>query len=82
MLCLTFLARFLDRVRLGEVGRAFGQVRETLIARMEQIEVGLTHFFNIDQAIAHPLKGGNDFIKLELDGERILVLRPLNEKDQ
>ena len=48
---------------------------------MESFKFALAKVLNVDETIAGAFERGDYFIELELNGERVLVLGALNEKD-
>jgi len=48
---------------------------------MQSFKFTLAKALDVDEAIARALEGGNNFVELKLDGEGVLVLSALDEKD-
>ena len=71
--------RFFDRVRLGNIslrGGESGQLREVL---MQQLEIALGEIFDVDQPVAGALQRRDQLIELQMNRERVLVLRSLEQ---
>ena len=72
---------FFDRVGFHQRSVALGQVGELAVVFVQNAHIFLAEVFDVDQARAGALDGGDEFIELELNRQGFLVLRALNEKD-
>jgi len=68
-------------VALGELEVLLGQLDKLLIMRVQRIDFFFRKIFDIDQTVAGAFERRNDFVQLQVNRMRILVLRALNKKD-
>jgi hypothetical protein len=71
---------FLDRVRLGNIRFFARQPRECREVLLQGEEFLLRESLNIDEAVTGALESRNKLVQLQMDRQRVLVLRTLDEE--
>src|SRR4029453_2394316 len=71
---------FLDRVRLGNIRFFACQPCECREVLLQGEELLLRESLNIDEAVAGALESRDKLVQLQMDRQRVLVLRTLDEK--
>lgn len=56
-------------------------LRQLVEVRLQHVEFLLAQRFDINQPVAGPVHGGDQLVELQVNRQRVLVLRPLNQKD-
>src|SRR5579883_2009261 len=75
------LGRLLNRNWPGDIAVIQHGLGHFFITLMEGTDVVFRQVFDPDQTIVRPPLRRNQFVELELNGQGILVLRTLNQKD-
>jgi len=72
--------RLFDGVRFSEVDVVLRVGREGRIKRVKPRQARPREGFDVDEAVARALDRGDELVELEVHGERVLVLRALDEE--
>ena len=72
---------FLNRMALRQLYIFLGHLHEALVVLMERFDFVFGYVFHIDQTVARAFQRRNDLVELQVNGERIFILAPLNQED-
>src|SRR5687768_18093519 len=72
---------FLQRMRLLDVALRLRHLGQLLVVFVEDPELLLGKVFDVDEKVARPFDRGHELVELELNGQAVLVLRPLDQED-
>ena len=70
----------LDGVGLRQMSFPFGQFQNFAESLVEAVETFLGQGFDIDEPVARPFECRDHLVQFQVDGLRVLVLRPLDEE--
>ena len=74
------LAHLLDRMRRGEIVVRARQFDQFTIVPPQRIDLGFAQVFDVDQPVTGALHRGDDLVEFQVNRQRVLVLRALNQK--
>src|SRR5262249_5064413 len=79
---LQLVARrsLLDRMRFRQLAALARELHEMRIIAVQQAYLVLGQILDVDQPVRRAPPGGDDFVQLEVDGARVLVLGALDQE--
>src|SRR5262245_56228272 len=81
LLQLVARRRLLDRMRFRQLAALARELHEIRIIAVQQAYLVLGQILDVDQPVRRAPPGGDDFVQLEVDGARVLVLGALDQED-